>query len=205
MPGTADRPPRPRPVRPYTGIWLRALIPSERRSKHCLCRLAFSKLCKKLDIENNIIKWMLMFSYHKIIYSILVFSLQKEAVNIASVDCVASSKLCEKLGIEDSIIKYYPQGKKVTPKGGKVTVYYLDNNNCAPSFWRSLCEFGVDCFGPRYKQSLMNSHNDWNIDGAKLLLSLITVFQTFLMHFRCHFMKKYFYQNYFSLIVYIPL
>ena len=26
----------------------------------------------------------------------------------------------------------------------------LDNNNCAPSFLRSLCEIGGDCFGPRY-------------------------------------------------------
>ena len=67
---------------------------------------------------------------------------------------------------------------------------YLDNNNCAPSFLRSLCEIGGDCFGPRYfsegaqlpkkntngpKQSLTNSHNDRNKDGAKLLLSLITM------------------------------
>ena len=28
--------------------------------------------------------------------------------------------------------------------------FYLDNNNCAPSFLRSLCEIGGDCFGPRY-------------------------------------------------------
>ena len=27
---------------------------------------------------------------------------------------------------------------------------YLDNNNCALSFLRSLCEIGGDCFGPRY-------------------------------------------------------
>ena len=26
----------------------------------------------------------------------------------------------------------------------------LDNNNCAPSFLRSLCEIRGDCFGPRY-------------------------------------------------------
>ena len=26
----------------------------------------------------------------------------------------------------------------------------LDNNNCAPSFLRSLCQIGGDCFGPRY-------------------------------------------------------
>ena len=29
-------------------------------------------------------------------------------------------------------------------------VRYLDNNNCAPSFLRSLCEIGGDFFGPRY-------------------------------------------------------
>ena len=29
-------------------------------------------------------------------------------------------------------------------------VAYIDNNNCAPSFLRSLCEIGGDCFGPRY-------------------------------------------------------
>ena len=28
--------------------------------------------------------------------------------------------------------------------------HYLDNNNYAPSFLRSLCEIGGDCFGPRY-------------------------------------------------------
>ena len=27
---------------------------------------------------------------------------------------------------------------------------WLDNNNCTPSFLRSLCEIGGDCFGPRY-------------------------------------------------------
>ena len=27
---------------------------------------------------------------------------------------------------------------------------WIDNNNCAPSFLRSLCEIGGDCFGPRY-------------------------------------------------------
>ena len=33
----------------------------------------------------------------------------------------------------------------------EVRVYfYLDNNNCAPSFLTSLCEIGGDCFGPRY-------------------------------------------------------
>ena len=60
---------------------------------------------------------------------------------------------------------------------------HLDNNNCAPSFSRSLCEIGGDCFGPRYfseekyrgpKQSPTNSHYDRKIDGGKLLLSLIT-------------------------------
>ena len=66
---------------------------------------------------------------------------------------------------------------------------YLDNNNCAPSFLRSLCEnrrwlFWTEVFfwgsaapeekyrGP--KQSPTNSHNDRNKDGAKLLLSLTT-------------------------------
>ena len=27
---------------------------------------------------------------------------------------------------------------------------YVDNNNCAPPFVRSLCEIGGDYFGPRY-------------------------------------------------------
>ena len=31
-----------------------------------------------------------------------------------------------------------------------VTQFYVDNDNCTPSFLRSLCEFGGDCFGPRY-------------------------------------------------------
>ena len=29
-------------------------------------------------------------------------------------------------------------------------ICHLDNDNCAPSFLRSLCEIGGDCFGPRY-------------------------------------------------------
>ena len=33
---------------------------------------------------------------------------------------------------------------------GKELSYWLDNNNYAPSFLRSLCEIGGDCFGPRY-------------------------------------------------------
>ena len=45
---------------------------------------------------------------------------------------------------------------------------------------------------PRSKQSPINSHNDRNIDGAKLLLSLIIAIVDILMHFRCNFMKKYF-------------
>ena len=57
-----------------------------------------------------------------------------------------------------------------------------DNNNFAPSIFRSLCEFVGDCFGPRYfsleqkkylgpKQSPPISHNDLKKDGAQLLLS----------------------------------
>ena len=33
---------------------------------------------------------------------------------------------------------------------GCILRHKLDNNNCAPSFLRSLCEIGGDCFGPRY-------------------------------------------------------
>ena len=61
-----------------------------------------------------------------------------------------------------------------------------DNNNFAPSIFRSLCEFVGDCFGPRYFSSgaalpqkntsaqnnhLRFSHNDLKKDGAQLLLS----------------------------------
>ena len=61
-----------------------------------------------------------------------------------------------------------------------------DNNNFAPSLFRSLCKFVGDCFGPRYfssgaalprkknlgpKQSPPISHNDLKKDGAQLLLS----------------------------------
>ena len=61
-----------------------------------------------------------------------------------------------------------------------------DNNNFAPSLFRSLCEIGGDSFGPRYfssgaalhqkntlgpKQSPPISHNDLKKDGAQLLLS----------------------------------
>ena len=65
---------------------------------------------------------------------------------------------------------------------------HSDNNNCAPSFLRSLCEIGGDCFGPRYfsegvelpkkNTEVQNNYqriytiNDRNKDGAKLLLSL---------------------------------
>ena len=59
-----------------------------------------------------------------------------------------------------------------------------DNNNFAPSIFRSLCEFVGDCFGPRYfslgatlpqkNTSVQNSHlrfshNDLKKDGAQLL------------------------------------
>ena len=74
-------------------------------------------------------------------------------------------------------------------------IIYLDNNNSAPSLFRSLCEnrrwlFWTEVFfwgsaapeekyrGP--KQSPTNSHNDRNKDGAKLLLSLITATLTIL-------------------------
>ena len=61
-----------------------------------------------------------------------------------------------------------------------------DNNNFAPSLFRSLCEFVGDCFGPRHFSSgaalpqkntavqnnhLRFSHNDLKKDGAQLLLS----------------------------------
>ena len=57
-----------------------------------------------------------------------------------------------------------------------------DNNNLAPSIFRSLCEFVSDCFGPWYfsapsekylspKQSPPISHNDLKKDSAQLLLS----------------------------------
>ena len=56
-----------------------------------------------------------------------------------------------------------------------ISVIRQCNNNCAPCFLRSLCEFGGDCFGLRYfsegaylprkkyrgqNQSLTNLHND---------------------------------------------
>ena len=51
-----------------------------------------------------------------------------------------------------------------------------DNNNFAPSIFRSLCEFVGGCFGPQYfylgpKQSPPISHNDLKKDGVQLLLS----------------------------------
>ena len=61
-----------------------------------------------------------------------------------------------------------------------------DNNNFAPSIFRSLCEFVGDCSGPQYFSSgaalpqkntsaqnnhLRFSHNDLKKDGAQLLLS----------------------------------
>ena len=61
-----------------------------------------------------------------------------------------------------------------------------DNNNFAPSIFRSLCEFISDCFGPRHfslgaalsqkntsaqNNHLRFSHNDLKKDGAQLLLS----------------------------------
>ena len=67
----------------------------------------------------------------------------------------------------------------------KVTVIN-DNNNFAPSIFRSLCEFVGDCFGPQYFSSgaalpqkntsaqnnhLRFSHNVLKKDGAQLLLS----------------------------------
>ena len=89
---------------------------------------------------------------------------------------------------------YNKQYKNITQHGD-----YLDNNNCAPSFLRSLCEIGGDCFGPRYapeekyrgpKQSPTNSHNDWNKDGAKLLFSLITTTLTNLCVLCVFFLTK---------------
>ena len=51
-----------------------------------------------------------------------------------------------------------------------------DNNNFAPSLFRSLCEFYGDCFGPQYfslgelgpKQSPSISHNDLKKDVVQL-------------------------------------
>ena len=66
------------------------------------------------------------------------------------------------------------------------TAIISDNNNFAPSIFRSLCEFVGNCFGPRYfsegatlpqkNTSVQNnhlwfSHNDLKKDGAQLLLS----------------------------------
>ena len=51
-------------------------------------------------------------------------------------------------------------------------IAFNDNNNFAPSIFRSLCEFVSDCFGPQFtKQSPPISHNDLKRDGAQLLLS----------------------------------
>ena len=47
--------------------------------------------------------------------------------------------------------------------------HYLDNNKCAPSFLRSLCEIGGDCFGSRTYFSEGAQLPKKN--GAKLLLS----------------------------------
>ena len=44
-PGAADQPPRPRPVRPYTGIWLRALTGS---TVICWRELAFLEIEPRL-------------------------------------------------------------------------------------------------------------------------------------------------------------
>ena len=33
-----------------------------------------------------------------------------------------------------------------------------DNNNFAPSIFRSLCEFVGDCFGPQKNTSVQNNH-----------------------------------------------
>ena len=66
----------------------------------------------------------------------------------------------------------------------------LDNNNCTPSFLRSLCEMGDYCFwtevffwesaaskknyqGP--KQSLTNSHNDRKSRWCKVIIVITTV------------------------------
>ena len=61
-----------------------------------------------------------------------------------------------------------------------------DNNNFAPSIFRSLCEFVGDCFGPQYfssgatlpqkNTSVQNNHLRFHTmtskkDGAQLLLS----------------------------------
>ena len=58
-------------------------------------------------------------------------------------------------------------------------------------FWTEVFFWGSIAPKEKYlgpKQSPRNSYNDRKIDGAKLLLSLITTLYTFLMHF----MKKYF-------------
>ena len=62
---------------------------------------------------------------------------------------------------------------KKKKKHGIVKVAVInDNNNFAPSLFRSLCEFVGDCFGPRYfSEGAAISHNDLKKDGAQLLLS----------------------------------
>ena len=80
---------------------------------------------------------------------------------------------------------FLSKSSRETHKIVKVAVIN-DNNNFAPSIFRSLCEFVGDCFGPRYFSSgavlpqkntsaqnnqLWFSHNDLKKDGAQLLLS----------------------------------
>ena len=97
----------------------------------------------------------------------------------------------------NNLEKIYPLGFEAKPFGFLDQPHnHFDNNNCATSFWghcvklevivldwgiflRELCS-RRKYWGP--KQSLRNSHNDCKIDGAKLLLSLITAI-TFLDSF----------------------
>ena len=43
-----------------------------------------------------------------------------------------------------------------------------------------------------FPQKNTEPHNDQKVDSAKLFLLLIPTLETFLMHFRCNFMKEYF-------------
>ena len=90
--------------------------------------------------------------------------------------------------------------------------YYLDNNNCIVHhiFWFhfvksevTVLDWGI-CLRKIQrlkKQSPPISHNDGNIDGAKLLLSVINTILDILMHFRRNLCRN----TYFLLIVYLSL
>ena len=81
----------------------------------------------------------------------------------------------------------------------------LDKNNYTPSFLRSLCEIGGDCFGPRYfsegatrEIARYQSSHQWfsTITETKMVqIKVIIVindccFGHFCMHFKCIFLNK---------------